>query len=128
MNINAKTKARRVRLLAACLLFFAVADIIFPPPSCCCGVEGIEAYAASVGGDSRATSQAASVEKTEDAPQDKHDCATCDEDCFCCGHAIAVVGVISATIPIQNLLPAQTIELSIPTPPLRGTFRPPRLA
>jgi hypothetical protein len=128
MNIYAKAKARRVRLVAACLLFFAVADVVCPPPSCCCGVEGLEGYtAASTDHASRASSQTASVEKRDDAPQEKHDCTTCDDDCFCCGHATAVAGVATTIISVQKLPPAPSTDQPIQTPPLRGTFRPPRL-
>jgi hypothetical protein len=130
MSINAKTKPKLVRLAAACLLFFAFVDIFCPPPSCCCGVEGFEGAAVSLSSnDAQGSTQTAAFDNSDGVPRDQHsDCPTCDEDCFCCGHAMANTAFAATSAPDQKPILTSPAVHPVPNPPLRGTYHPPRFA
>lgn len=117
-------------MMAACLLLFACMDVFCPPSSCCSGVEGLEGYALSLSGNNAQDStQKTSFDKSEGVPRDNHsDCSTCDEACFCCGHAMVNTANALASIPGQSLTLISFAINPIPNPPLRGTYHPPRLA
>jgi hypothetical protein len=130
MDIKSQRKRKLVRIVAACLLIFAFADVLFPSPSCCGGVDGLEGYSISLASDeAQDSNQTDTFDKSDETPRDQHsDCSTCSDNCFCCGHAMVNTAIAAASAPDQQLaLPSPPIH-NVPTPSLRGTFHPPRLA
>ena len=128
-NINPVWKRRFIRVVAVFFLLYVGVDVLTPQ---FCDEEAQRlALVETVSVDNKkpATPDRATSISYSDSQQEPASDQTHQEDCLgCCAHVLP--GTISAHITAVELkTPAATLEsVSLPSPPIRGTFHPPRFS
>lgn len=132
LNSIRRRHGRVVRGLAVFFLLFTSADIALPQYFCEEEVGGIP-LSRALPADATERDLVASVSSVSSSKDSRPEApdreAPHEEDCFCCcahvlpGLILSSVGASDASSS-ADLLPSD----SLPSPPLRGTYRPPRFA
>lgn len=124
---------RLVRGVAVFFLLFTGADILLPEYFCDDEIGGISLSAAAT---MLASLESASerghtafVDSNNSHSRQPSDTTPHAEDCFCCC-AHVLPGIAFATVNVSELRSpfAPEISQSLPSPPLRGSYHPPRIA
>lgn len=120
------------RGLALLFLLVVCADLACPPPSCRggeppAGSHTLASARECAGGQNNSPASVAAPDGSErDERQPPAPC--CGDDCFCCGHATAgASGKEFAALDKRSPYGA-SVAVSLPSPPLRSTFHPPRVS
>lgn len=119
-----------VRSLALFFLLFTGADL-FLPQYFCAGEEvgGIPFNSRTVSSTNKADALVATFNSDNSRPDQPEDREHHEEDCFCCcAHVLPSVGFGDPLVLDLISLPAPPSMDSLPSPPLRGTYHPPRIA
>jgi hypothetical protein len=131
-NSNRKTQLRLARGLTLFFLLFTGADLFMPQYFC--GAE--EAGGLTLNRQTVASTRTSEVKGTfiskgnetsrseNPTPEAPH-----EEDCFCCcAHVLPGTGVVLIVISDLASLPGPETLQFVPSPPLQGTYHPPRFA
>lgn len=125
-----------VRGLAVFFLLFAFADMAFPQIFCreeLGGLLNIRSAVASKSDTSTIVKEKSTVAVNDDSshsqPDDPSREVPHEEDCFCCcAHVLTGISFQPNVPGAMKPLPFALYPDSIPNPPLRGTYHPPRIA
>lgn len=130
-----KRYGRFVRAVAVFFLLFTGADILMPQYFCDDEIGGISppiTSAATSNIDERAVgdSKVAAVSDLDDSrSRQPSDSEPHEEDCFCCcAHVLPSLPLTSAETSEVRQPMAAFVNDPLPSPPLRGTYHPPRNA
>jgi hypothetical protein len=130
-----KRYGRFVRAVAVFFLLFTGADILMPQYFCDDEIGGISlptASAATLNTDERAAgdSKVAAVADSDDSrSRQPSDPSSHEEDCFCCcAHVLPSLPFTSTETAEVRQPMAAFLNDPLPSPPLRGTYHPPRIA
>jgi hypothetical protein len=129
-----KRYGRFVRAVAVFFLLFTGADILMPQYFCDDEIGGISLPTAAAilnteersAGDRDVASVAGSDDSRSRQPSDT---APHEEDCFCCcAHVLPGLAFTTVGTSEMRLPSAPFVRQLLPSPPLRGTYHPPRIA
>lgn len=130
-----KRYGRFVRAVTVFFLLFTGADILMPQYFCDDEIGGISlpVAAAELNADERPAGdrdEVASVAGSDDSrSRQPLDTSPHEEDCFCCcAHVLPSLPFAPAKISEARQPMAVFVNDPLPSPPLRGTYHPPRIA
>lgn len=128
-NINSVWKRRFIRVVAVFFLLYVGVDVA-TPQFCNEETERLALVSSAPANNEGIVAPERDTNiNSEDSRQDPASDQTHQEDCLgCCAHVLP--GTITAHATVVDLkMPAAALEsLSLPTPPVRGTFHPPRFS
>ena len=123
-------RERRLRGMALFLLLFTLADVSFLAPCSetneilpAASKLSVQRTGADVADQTKATSTSDS--RSDQSPEK----GCCDEDCcFLCAHALSPIAVTEVAVVEMKSLSITRADRFVPEPPIRSTYRPPRIA
>ena len=131
-DVHIRSLRRLLRGVAVFFLLVVSTDLTCPQPYCGeIGKLPVESnvFLLASGQTDIVTSQHASITNADDYRQEQpSDSSACEEDCFCCAYVTSGVAFTAVVSLDQKLPGAVRNSDSLPSPPLRSTFHPPRIA
>lgn len=130
LSTNSKWRRCLVRGVAIFFVLFAFADIFFPE-YCRESVDRLPVgSSALLSAEGQALDLLATDTTSDDSRREQpSDQVPHEGDCLgCCGHVLPNMDFVRVTIPEIKSPPIPLKSVPLLSPPLRGPFRPPRLA